>query len=1236
MRKHDSDGASPRLCGMRLVPGHRTTFRMVSFVWPRCGGGPPQQEWDREERALDEEVADAPAQGDVGGAGGRGGETDARWNSCGLFHCRRRVDGRLESRCYPFSLLYAVVAVLLLSGAALAYGVHSRSALKLKHAAADGLLKDSWSLAVGAVGVVNARVAQLKAVSRIAATLPAKQWSASTLTPLLPALDITADLNGAEFVAYASLVIGSDERADFEGAMSDMYGRQVNISAASTAARSDSDDGSWEVAPDSGDTEWRAVALARPPLTNQGPGLVGLDLCSLSANMLDADETPTTAIDTALQHGASVSGPLRFPGSPELLVSVESPVFALSEEDRLLAEDPDPASFSPTRYHDPQGTIPRTSRLTGSVAAVFSVRNMLINAFNSAILPTFGAYGNLPSQGSATNASSLTRRGLSVVVEDVTGLDFSAQGTPIVGLEDFEGPHRPPKGGKPKRPGGPGRGPGHPRALDSVAARSGMLHGCGSGVPLLVLSDDQAPPLSGADEDAVGTATTAVLGSMADSLKQHAVDDQLRSEVSASLTACQRMSTDTPQLHVAFKVAIAERVWAFHVHGDSRYLADTIGPVAKVATVATIAVGAAGMAVCISIVAALKWLEATGRRDYERQQGKASRSAHRSLESVMSFACHELRNPLHAIRACHDALTLAIPTSSPERPDVDAVGIAVSACQQVVDDILDLAALRSGKLQVNPTLVDVRNMLKQLALQNRSFAAVPIVVVVSEALPERVFADELRLRQLLSNGITNAAKHCNHGCITVRAWLETAGLSAQPESAGKSARRGHQVAPVPATSHEDRATLNRLVRAPPTKSSTAYLCLEVIDTGAGLGGTDPSVLFEAFSQNHSAKPDTPEPQRGSQSSPHPRDVRSTGLGLPICKLLATAMDGEVGLRDRAVMVDAGRRTGRSRGALVLRPPSDLRNLPAESTRSVFFPGSAGAALSIGGEDGSSTGAIFAIRVPVNEGAAGAAGGAPRVASAQHLLPRHRSSLLSRDNSSRSEIASAARVASPQGAIHSPKASRMLRGESGTHDVELEYAEEPTRTSLSPPGSVVEDPGVMQPTPGPLHGMHFIAVDDESLNRRVMARMLRALGATVATLADGDEVLAHLRVHHADVLHRHTSPSRLPSIVPVAKSTLDGILLDNYMSRQNGLETCMQLRTVGVLIPIILTSASVTDADDRARFIAAGFSDVLRKPFDRHVLAEALRPKAQGAADSAAAAHPKHRCVSESSVVTLPS
>lgn len=114
------------------------------------------------------------------------------------------------------------------------------------------------------------------------------------------------------------------------------------------------------------------------------------------------------------------------------------------------------------------------------------------------------------------------------------------------------------------------------------------------------------------------------------------------------------------------------------------------------------------------------------------------------------------------------------------------------------------------------------------------------------------------------------------------------------------------------------------------------------------------------------------------------------------------------------------------------------------------------------------------------------------------------------------------------------------------------------------------------SPGPDATLQVLVVDDERANVRLTCRRLARLGYTARSCTDGDEVLPFLEQNRKN----------LPRL----------ILMDIVMKRCSGLQALSQLKAAGYTMPVVAMTAN-TQHTDLLRYDAAGFVNVLRKPFN---------------------------------------
>ncbi len=147
-----------------------------------------------------------------------------------------------------------------------------------------------------------------------------------------------------------------------------------------------------------------------------------------------------------------------------------------------------------------------------------------------------------------------------------------------------------------------------------------------------------------------------------------------------------------------------------------------------------------------------------------RRTAEALREADRRKDEFLATLAHELRNPLAPIRNGLEVLRLATDPTAVSRTRA-MMERQLDHMVRLVDDLLDMSRVTSGKVRLRPESTDLRDAVR-VALD----AARPAVDAGQHTLivnlpdePLRIFADPTRLAQAVSNLITNAAKYTPNG-----------------------------------------------------------------------------------------------------------------------------------------------------------------------------------------------------------------------------------------------------------------------------------------------------------------------------------------------------------------------------------------------------------------------------------------------------------------------------------------
>jgi signal transduction histidine kinase len=218
-----------------------------------------------------------------------------------------------------------------------------------------------------------------------------------------------------------------------------------------------------------------------------------------------------------------------------------------------------------------------------------------------------------------------------------------------------------------------------------------------------------------------------------------------------------------------------------------------------------------------------------------------------------------LRTPLNAIVGFVELLKDGVygDLSPRQVSPVDRIAVSATHLRHLVDQVLDIAKIAAGRMEMHPEAVTLRGFVLNVVSELEALIAergLSLSISVPAGMP-RILTDPVHLRQILINLIGNAVKHTSAGAVVVRA-----------RSTGAQAGR-----PTP----EDPTLASRS-----PDPDRPWIALQVVDTGVGIAEADLERIFDEFEQAGSSA-------RLDGAS------RGTGLGLAISRRLARLLGGDI-------------------------------------------------------------------------------------------------------------------------------------------------------------------------------------------------------------------------------------------------------------------------------------------------------------------------------------------------------
>lgn len=221
-----------------------------------------------------------------------------------------------------------------------------------------------------------------------------------------------------------------------------------------------------------------------------------------------------------------------------------------------------------------------------------------------------------------------------------------------------------------------------------------------------------------------------------------------------------------------------------------------------------------------------------------REQKKEIEELNQMQSRFFSSMSHEIRTPINTIIGLNEMI-LREEVSDEVAADARSIQGASKMLLTLINDILDMSKIESGRMDIVPVTYDAGDMLSDVVNMiwvRAKEKGLEFHIDVDQGMPSQLFGDEVRIKQILINVLNNAVKYTSEGSVTLS------------------------------------------IQCKKMENGQAEISYSVTDTGMGIKKESIPFLFSAFKRVDEEKN---------------RYIEGTGLGLSIVKQLVELMDGDI-------------------------------------------------------------------------------------------------------------------------------------------------------------------------------------------------------------------------------------------------------------------------------------------------------------------------------------------------------